>query len=492
MAMHRTLDLLGAMKLLTFAWLLCTAAGSCTAAGAESIDSLAEVKRVYVPAFTGGPEAAHLRESFMHHIDGGHFQVVQSPQEADAILHGVGEVWLKGYVSINGRTPSSDRQAVFAGYLAVEVTGRDGEPLWSWLTTPGRLSWSNIVDNLAGRAAKKLSEAAGASSAAGPAPASPVSSLAPADLIAAGATFPAPLYQKWSQDFAESHPGVHFRYSPIGSEAGVRRLIAGELDFAGSDVAPDAVVGVSAAAHLRRIPTVVGAVVPIYNLSGVTQDLRFTPEVLADIYLGRVKRWDDESLRRWNRGINLPIAPITVVHRSDGSGTSWVWSDFLAKVSPEWTSAVGRGTTLHWPVGTGAEGNEGVVEAVRTAPNSIGYVELTYAIQHRLSFGSVRNKAGEFVRADLDSVSEAAKGVVLSPDGAQTITDAAAKYAYPISSFTWLVAPIDLAKGAKREALQALFEWALVYGQRDCSVLGYAPLPHEVVDEQLRILKSAR
>lgn len=458
---------------------------------AQSIDSLAQVKKLYVPDFAGGQEAAHLRTSFLRHLDKERFQVVPTPKEADAVLHGTGEVWLKGYVSINARTPSSDRQAVYTGYLSIEVTAESGQPIWSWLATPGRVAWTNVVDNLASRAAKRLEGSAEARSVETSA-SSPASALAPSDLVGAGATFPAPLYQKWFQDFEQLHPGVHFHYLPIGSEAGAHKLLAGETDFAGSDVVPEAVVGDAAVVHLQRIPSVAGAVVPIYNLNGVTQDLRFTPGALADIYLGRVKQWDDEELRRANKGIDLPSVAIKVIHRSDGSGTSWVWSDFLSKTSQAWSTSVGRGTTLPWPVGQGAVGNDGVADAVRSTPNSIGYVELTYAIQHRLSYGSVRNRAGEFVRADLESVSEAAKGAVLSADHPSTITDTARRSAYPIAAFTWLIAPVESSSPAKQAALRDLFRWALIYGQRDCSALGYAPLPQEVVDEELRLIDQTK
>jgi phosphate ABC transporter phosphate-binding protein len=487
--MHRILRW---RKLGTLGWLVLLVCGSWATLQAESIETLAQVKKLYIADFHGGQEAAHLRGSFLRHLVRDHFEIVQSPKDADAVLNGTGEVWLKGYVSISARTPASDRQAVYAGYLSIEVNGRDGQPLWSWLATPGKLAWTNIVDNLASRAAKQLTEAAKSQPTTAAAAASSTSTLAPTELTAAGATFPAPLYQKWFQDFEELHPGVHFRYAAVGSEAGVHKLMAGEIDFAGSDVVPETVAGTSAAEHLQRIPSVLGAVVPIYNLSGVTQDVRFTPEALAGIFLGQAKQWNDEALKRWNRGIDLPRAPITVIHRSDGSGTTWVWSDYLTKVSPAWATAVGRGTTLRWPVGTGAAGNDGVAEAVLNTPNSIGYVELTYAIQHRLAYGSVRNRAGEFVRADLDSVSEAAKGVVLSAGHDPTITDSTARFAYPISAFTWLVMPGESSSPAKHTVLEDLFHWALVYGQRDCSALGYAPLPREVVDEELRILHATK
>ena len=223
----------------------------------------------------------------------------------------------------------------------------------------------------------------------------------------------------------------------------------------------------------------------------MAQDLRFTPETLADIYLGRVRRWNDPEIRNTNKGVKLPDAEIAVVHRSDGSGTSWVWSDFLSKVSPAWSSAVGRGTTLHWPVGIGAERNEGVADAVKNTANSIGYVELTFAIQHQLSFGAVRNRTGEFIHADYESVAQAAKASGNGKAPASTITDPKGKGAYPVAAFTWFVLPEQTTDPAKRTALTELLRWALTSGQKDCAALGYVPLPRETADHQLGVLKSA-
>jgi ABC-type phosphate transport system substrate-binding protein len=343
-------------------------AGCALTASAEQVDSLAQVKTLYVGSFTGGHEAAHLRESLLRRLVHGRFQLAQSPQSADAILAGTAQIWVKGYVAINPRTPSTDRQAVYAGYLSVEVTSAYGQPLWSWLVTPGKLAWGNIVDDLASQAARRLLEAGQAAPAGTVTASSPARTLAKTDLVAAGATFPAPLYQKWFQDFEQLHPGVHIRYTPEGSQAGDKELIAGKIDFAGSDVAPAVVVDPSAASRLQRIATVLGAVVPIYNLSGAARDLRFTPEVLADIYLGNVRRWNEDAIRRLNKDVDLPDSAITVIHRADGSGTTWVWSDVLSSVSSSWSSSVGRGATLQWPVGVGAEGNGGVAEAVRNTP----------------------------------------------------------------------------------------------------------------------------
>jgi phosphate ABC transporter phosphate-binding protein len=464
-------------------------AGFSVTAGAQRAESFSQTKTLYIDTFSGGAESGRLRENLMRHLAKSRFKLVQSPKDADAIVKGDGQTWVRGYIAINPHTPSTDREAIYGGYLSLEVIGSNGQPLWSWLVTPGKHAWSSIIDDLAGRAARRLIEASDSSPATSVSPAAP-SALAKTSLSAAGASFPAPLYLKWFEDFEEFHPGVHIRYSTVGSQLGEEKLIAGELDFAGSDVAPEAAVSKAGASELRRFATVLGAVVPIYNVRGVTQDLRFTPETLADIYLGRVRRWDDPEIRSTNKGVKLPDDKIEVVHRSDGSGTSWVWSDLFSKVSPAWSSSVGRGTTLHWPVGTGAEHNEGVANAVKNTPNSVGYVELTYAIQHQINFGAVRNRTGEYIRADYESVAEAAKASGNGSEPAPTITDPDGKGAYPIAAFTWIVLPAQTPDPAKRAALTELLRWVLTSGQRDCAALGYVSLPHEIADRQLRVLNG--
>jgi phosphate ABC transporter phosphate-binding protein len=460
-------------------------AAFCAGAAAERVDSLARARTLYVGTFTGGAQAAQLRESLLRKLSRSHrFQLVQSSGNADAVVTGTGQIWVRGFVAINPHTPATDRQAVYGGYLSLEVDGAQGQPLWSWLATPGEHVWGSVFDDIAGRAANKLVEAAEPASASPASPSRP-DALVKTSLTAAGATFPAPLYQKWFEDFDQRHPGIQIHYDPVGSQAGNDELVQGKLDFAGSDIvtepAPDA-------AHLRHFATVLGAVVPIYNIKGVTQDLRFTPETLADIFLGHVLRWNDPEIRRSNKGVNLPDAPIVVVHRSDGSGTTWVLSDFLSKVSPAWSSSVGRGTTLHWPVGNAAEHNEGVAEAVQNNANSIGYVELTYAVQHQLSYAAVRNRAGEFVHADLLSVAEAARNSSATGEPAPSITNPGGRFAYPIASFTWLVLPAQTANAAKKAGLVDLLRWILTSGQKECAALGYAPLPREIVDRQLKSL----
>jgi phosphate transport system substrate-binding protein len=456
------------------------------------VTSLSQVKTIYVDSFSGDPKDAFvLRNSLIRRLSkDGHFVLVPTPKGADAIVIGTGEIWRRGFISINPRTPSNDRQAVYSGYLSLEVVSADRQPLWSWLATPGKLIWTNFVDDLAGRAAEKLIAAAKSAPSTDIANSSATTNLH-TTLTGAGATFPAPLYKKWFEDFNESHPGTKVLYSPVGSQLGIESLNAGKLDFAGSDVVPEQLNGVSGAANLRRFAMVLGAVVPIYNLKGGIEDLHFTPEALADIYLGKVRRWDDPEIRRSNKGANLPNEDIVVIHRSDGSGTTWVWSDFLSKVSPVWSSTVGRGTTIKWPVGTGAERNDGIAEAVGRTPYAIGYVELSYAIQRDLSFGSVRNRAGEYIHADLESLSEAARMSDVTGELAPSITNSQGKGAYPIAAFTWILIPEENSNQDKRDALIELLRWALTSGQKECSALGYVPLPQRLAEDQLHRLSVA-
>jgi phosphate ABC transporter phosphate-binding protein len=462
----------------------------CCAARSQ-VTSLSQVKTLYVDSFPGGSGATLFHDSLVRRLTkNGRFVLVPSAQGADAVLTGTGQIWIRGYITINPRNPASDRQAVYGGYLSLEAVSADGKPLWSWLVTPNKLTWTNFVDDLAGRGAEKLIAASKAASATADASGSP-SAHAQTTLTGAGATFPAPLYQKWFQNFEQAHPGTYVQYLPLGSQRGIQSLIAGKLDFAGSDVAPELVLNAVTTSHLRRFATVLGAVVPIYNIKGLTQDLRFTPEVLADIYLGKLRHWSDPEIRRSNKGVNLPDEQIVVIHRSEGSGTTWIWSDYLSKVSPAWTSAVGRGATLRWPEGRGAEGNEGVAEAVENTPNAIGYVELAYAIQHDLSYGAVRNRAHEFIHADLDNLAEAARTAGVAGEAAPSITDSDGKYAYPIATFTWIVIPTEIADALKKAAITDLLRWVLTDGQKECSAFGYAPLPHDVAVSQLRTVDGS-
>jgi phosphate transport system substrate-binding protein len=240
----------------------------------------------------------------------------------------------------------------------------------------------------------------------------------------------------------------------------------------------------------QRIASVLGAVVVTYNLKGLAHDLRFTPEMLAEIYLGTLRKWNDPRIAKVNKDVDLPDADIVVVHRSDGSGTSYAWSDFLSRTSAEWENSLGTNTTLQWLVGLGVSGNEGVASTVQKTANSIGYVELAYAIQHQLSFGAVRNSAGEFVRPDLRSLGEAARELPrMSTGELGSIVNPPGKEAYPIATFTWLIVPYEMTDAAKKSAAREFFQWMLTSGQRECSSLGYAPLPNDVAAQQLELLK---
>ncbi len=307
-------------------------------------------------------------------------------------------------------------------------------------------------------------------------------------LSAAGATFPYPLYSKWFRSFEGRHPGIRFDYQPIGSEAGIRELQAGRVDFAASDMPfSDSQVHELGLTALQ-FPTSLGAVVPIYHIQNLGQDLRFTPEILAGIFLGNITRWNDPAIRAANRGVSLPNREIAVFHRSDGSGTTFVLSDFLSKTSPAWRAKIGAGTSLHWLVGAGGEGNEGVAEKIQQTPDSIGYVEFIYALQNRLNYGLVRNMAGRFVPADLDSIAEAARSIgEPEQDLRVSITNAAGPHAYPIACFTYLMIPKQ-ANPAKAEALHEFLQWMLSSGQKQSAALGYGALPPEVVVREEALL----
>lgn len=457
---------------------------------AQTAQSLAQAKKLYVETFSGGNPAAQLRQSLIKRLRKSKYQIVDAPSDADAIVKGTGQIWIKGYLTTNSRAPATNRQAVYGGYLSVEIIGKAGETLWSYLVTPGKLVWTSVTDDLAGSMVKEM-VAANAELRPATIP-SHKDHLTQTALSGAGATFPAPLYQKWFQSFQQRNPEIHVTYDTVGSEKGTQLLVENSVDFAASDVSSPDLGNPQLHANFRRIASVLGAVVPIYNVTDLTQDLRFTPEVLAGIYLGKIKKWNDPEIRKANKGVDLPDSDIVVIHRADGSGTTYAWSDFLSKASSDWKTAIGTGTHLNWPTGTGAEGNEGVASAVGKMPNSIGYVEMVYAIQHQLNFGAVRNSSGEFIRASLDSLAEAAKTMTATADAASppSITNPPGKGVYPIATFTWLLLPQEITDSAKKAALLELLKWVLTDGQKECSALGYAPLPREVADRELDSLNT--
>jgi len=310
----------------------------------------------------------------------------------------------------------------------------------------------------------------------------------------AGATFPYPIYSKWFDEYHKLHPDIQINYQSIGSGGGIRQVLAGTVDFGATDgPMSDEQLG-QAKTKILHFPTVLGAVVPTYNTPGVSQELKFTPEALAGIFLGKITKWNDGELTRANPGLNLPGSDIVVVHRSDGSGTTYVWVDYLSKVSECWKTKVGKGTSVNWPVGLGGKGNEGVAGLVKQTPSSIGYVELIYAIQNKMPYGQVRNSSGDFVKADLASVTAAAaaSAKVMPDDFRVSITNAPGKTAYPIASYTWLLVPSTIDDGAKRKVLVDFLHWMLTDGQNNAEPLAYARLPKEVVAKEVKAISEIK
>jgi len=307
-------------------------------------------------------------------------------------------------------------------------------------------------------------------------------------LTAAGATFPYPIYSKWFSDYNKIHSDIQINYQSIGSGAGIRQLLSGTVDFGASDVPMNDEQLGQAKIKILHFPTVLGAVVPTYNISGISQELNFTGEVLTDIFLGKITKWNDPEIAKYNRGADLPAQDIVVVHRSDGSGTSYVWTDYLSKVSTEWASKVGRNPSVNWPVGLGGKGNEGVAGLIKQTPGAIGYVELIYAVQNQIPYGHVRNAAGAFVKGDLAGVTAAAAGYAktMPEDFRISITNAPGKAAYPIASFTYLLIPTKIEDAKKRDVIKDFLIWMLRDGQKGAPSLLYAQLPKEVVARELK------
>ncbi len=306
----------------------------------------------------------------------------------------------------------------------------------------------------------------------------------------AGATFPYPIYSKWFDEYQKKNPTVEINYQSIGSGGGIRQVTEGTVDFGASDgPMNDEQIKAYQEKHgfgILHFPTVLGADVPTYNIPGVSAALNFTPEALAGIFLGKITKWNDPAIVVPNKGVDLPASDIVVVHRSDGSGTTYIWTDYLSKINEEWKSKVGKGASVNWPVGLGGKGNEGVTGQIKNAPNSIGYVELIYAVSNNIPYGNVKNSSGVFVKADLASVSAAAAAVAktMPDDFRVSITDPPGKTAYPIASFTWLLIPERFSDAAKRDAIKAFVKWMLTDGQNYTEQLSYAKLPKEVIAKE--------
>lgn len=298
------------------------------------------------------------------------------------------------------------------------------------------------------------------------------------------------MYSKWFSEYNKKHPDVQINYQSIGSGGGIRQVLAGTVDFGASDGPMTDEQLSQAKGKILHIPTVLGAVVPAYNVPGVSSDLKFTPEALAGIYLGKITTWNDPAIAKANPGVNLPAQTIVIVHRSDGSGTTFIFTDYLSSVSDEWKNTVGKGTSVKWPVGLGGKGNEGVAGVVRQQPGAIGYVELIYAVQNNINFGSVKNKTGKFIKASLESTTAAAASAKMPADYRVSIVNAPGKDAYPIASFTWLLIPEASKDANKGKVINDFLNWMLSDGQKMTAELSYAPLPAEVAGKVRATVKQ--
>ena len=320
-----------------------------------------------------------------------------------------------------------------------------------------------------------------------------VSACAQTTLNGAGATFPYPIYSKWFSEYHKAHPEVQINYQSIGSGGGIRQVLAGTVDFGASDgPMTDEQLGQSKT-KILHVPTVLGAVVPAYNIPGVSAEIKFTPQALAGVFLGKITTWNDSAITSANPGIKFPSDQIVVIHRSDGSGTTFIFTDYLSKVSPDWQAQVGRGASVKWPVGLGGKGNEGVAGMIRQMQGAIGYIELIYAVQNDIPYGTVKNAAGDFVKADLASVTTAAASLKNMPaDFRVSITNPPGKGAYPISSFTWLLIPAESKDPAKGKILNDFLNWMVDSGQKMTADLTYAPLPANVASKVKEQIKQIR
>jgi phosphate transport system substrate-binding protein len=317
--------------------------------------------------------------------------------------------------------------------------------------------------------------------------------LAQTTLNGAGATFPYPMYSKWFSEYHNAHPDIQINYQSIGSGGGIRQVLAGTVDFGASDGPMSDEQLSQSKVKILHIPTVLGAVVPAYNVPGVTSEVKFTPEILSGIFLGRITNWNDKAIASANKDVKFPDQPIIVVHRSDGSGTTYIFTDYLSKISADWANGPGKGTSVKWPVGLGGKGNEGVAGTVRQMAGAIGYVELIYAVQNKIPYGPVKNAAGNFVKASLESVTEAAGSVKTMPaDFRVSITNAPGKEAYPIASFTWLLIPAQSKDAAKGKIIADFLNWMVDDGQKMTAALTYAPLPGNVAEKVKAEIKQVR
>jgi phosphate ABC transporter phosphate-binding protein len=446
--------------------------------------STTRIKQIYVEPFATQAGSEKFREDVIAELrQHGSVSLAADESGTDAILGGGGEIWIKGYRSHNpqlGNVPASGT-AIYAGFLSIELRDKNGETLWSYLATPPAAS-EDVTKDLSKQIAKKLVEFLQAGELL---PRTTARTQPPTILRGAGATFPYPVYEKWITNYRLEVPAVQITYDPIGSEAGARSLLEKTVDFGASD-SPEAIheLAPGSGEQYSFFPSVVGAVVPVVNLPGLSGDIAFTPEALAGIYLGKIKKWDDPILMKSNRGLHLPDLGIEVVHRADGSGSTYAWTDYMSKTNADWKAQVGTSLNPKWPVGRKATGNEGVSKLVKEQSGSIGYVEFIYALQNHLSYGRVLNRSGKFVAASLESMAAATTHLKSSVGFKSSMVDAPGEGSYPICSLTWIVVPAHGPEDAKRNALLGFLEWMLGPGQKQAAALGYLPLPEELVGQE--------
>ncbi len=442
--------------------------------------------KLYVENFTTQSGAERLRNEVIAELNKHTSLVlVGNASQAQAVLDGGGEIWVKGYRSLNpksGRFPSGGTP-VYDGYLSVELKDSQGETFWSYLATPGA-SAVDISKDIAKQIARRVADAMELGE-----PASYANSTAqPSTLLkGAGATFPQPVYDKWFKNYHHENPNLEIQYAAVGSEAGIQQLVSGQVDFGATD-SPEAL-------HQHKgyllLPSVIGAVVPIVNLPGISGDIALSPEALSQIFLGKITKWNDPLIKQSNRHVALPDLDIVVVHRSDGSGTSYAWTSYLSDTNPDWNATIGKSLSPKWPVGKGAVGNDGVAKTVKELGGSIGYVEFVYALQNHLSFARVMNRNGEYVGASLAGMEMAAREATKDSSDLQiSIVNAPGAGAYPIASLTWLVIPQNPKASDKHQAIRAFLQWMLGPGQRQAAALGYLRLPKEIVEREQAALKT--
>jgi phosphate ABC transporter phosphate-binding protein len=441
------------------------------------------VDRLYVEAFvTKSPTDTFQKDVTAELRKINSISLTPDESSADLILGGGGEIWIKGYRPFTHRSEMrlpTNGTPVYGGYVAVELKNKQGVTLWSDLVTPGSSS-EDAAKDIAKLIAKHVAYALEMGQTL------PVTEPLPQPMVVlkgAGATFPYPVYSKWFANYRRENMEVEITYDPDGSEAGVRKLLAGEVDFSASD-SREAIHDLAPGEESKYVllPSVVGAVVPIVNLPGLPSDISFTSDALAGIFLGRIKKWNDPILKKINPSVALPDLNIVVIHRAEGSGTSYAWTDYLSKTSEEWKTAVGAGLDPKWPIGRAAAGNDGVAKLVKELGGSIGYVEYIYALQNHLNYGKVRNRNGEFVEASLESIAAAVShGAQNRDDLNVSIVDAPGAGSYPITTFTWLIVPAHVPGDAKRTAIISFLRWTLGPGQRQAAALGYLALPKEIM-----------